>query len=246
MIGESVDGALVRLPVARHGKQLSALVCGIAMPIKPDRTSIDRPGGDATHRPHLVPRASPRLEILEPRYLMSGLPEADSYEPVPRPTPIVQSYVIVYETDAPHNSLASAQALPDVPKFGVIGSLDSGDLIDFYRMHIGTGTAGLQFELNATSGQSSPLVPSRFMLFDETGRVLGGWTTGVPQATCPSPSNWTAGPRSRPFISGFRGPRQTGWVELPRPSITNCGSSVRRRPRSQPRSRPPPQPLSNP
>lgn len=174
------------------------------MAIKPDHASIDRPGGDATHRPHLVPRASPRLEVLEPRYLMSRLQGA-AYEPVPRPTPIVQSYVIVYETDAPHNSLASAQALPDVPNFGVIGSLDSGDLIDFYEMHIGTGTAGLQFELDVTSGQTSPLVPLRFMLFDETGRVLGSWTTGDAPGGLPITLKLDGGPAGATLYLGISG-----------------------------------------
>lgn len=233
-------------PFARQIKQQSALVCGIVMPIKPDRASIDRPGGDATHRPHLVPRASPCLEVLEPRYLMSRLQVMGvANEPVPRPTSIVHpnlahssseisvkagddaryaalssggvvtgtgpgdsqepSYVIVYETDAPHSSLASAQDLPDVPNFGVIGALDSGELIDLFRMHIGTGTAGLQFELDVTSGQSSPLVPLRFMLFDETGRVVGSWTTGDAPGGLPITLKLDGGPAGATLYLGISG-----------------------------------------
>jgi hypothetical protein len=38
--------------------------------------------------------------------------------------------VVVHETTAPHDTLATAQELPDVPYFGVIGTLGPGNPID--------------------------------------------------------------------------------------------------------------------
>ena len=208
------------------------------MPSKRDRAQIDRSGGDGTQCPHSVPRASPRLEILETRCLMSNLPGLDAssgaahnsdarsmrlrnaaieYLPladrlsggVPQlasaangrqgapfeearyqspalgsagtglalEDPAHATYVIVHETDAPHSTLASAQDLPNLPYFGVIGTLGSGNSIDFYQMNIGPSTAGIQFELVAQ--QPAAPTPVQLSLYDASGRVLGTWTSGL-------------------------------------------------------------------
>ena len=90
--------------------------------------------------------------------------------------PAHAAYVIVPETDAPHSTLASAQDLPNLPYFGVIGTLGSGNSIDFYQMTIGAAAAGIQFELVAQQPAAS--TPVQLSLYDASGRVLGTWTSG--------------------------------------------------------------------
>jgi hypothetical protein len=94
------------------------------------------------------------------------------------PSPRSVSYVIAAETNAPHHTLASAQNLPDVPYFGVVGSIVPGDPIDLYRMTLGAGATGVDFGL--VSRQSAPTVPLQFWLYDGSGRLLGEWSTGGP------------------------------------------------------------------
>jgi hypothetical protein len=87
-----------------------------------------------------------------------------------------ESYLIVDETNAPHSTLATAQGLPDVPYFGVIGTLGPDDAIDLFRMPLDPGMLGVQFELVA---QQRPVtIPVQFSLFDGTGRLLGRWSSG--------------------------------------------------------------------
>ena len=208
------------------------------MPSKHDRAQIDRSGGDRARCPHSVPRASPRLEILETRCLMSDLSGLEASSPtapypdavpvrlrhaaieyslptlplplgVPKPAPTANetkvapveeaeyrpatpgsagtalaledpahaAYVIVHETAAPHSTLASAQDLPNLPYFGVIGTLGSDNPIDFYQMTIGAAAAGIQFELVAQQPAAS--TPVQLSLYDASGRVLGTWTSGA-------------------------------------------------------------------
>jgi hypothetical protein len=92
------------------------------------------------------------------------------------------SYVIVRSSVAPHDTLQTAQDLPNVPYFGVIGTLGSEDSIDLFRMTISPGTPGFQFEL--VSQQQASQSPVQFSLFDGSGRVLGTWSSG----NDPSPS----------------------------------------------------------
>jgi hypothetical protein len=80
-------------------------------------------------------------------------------------------YLIVRETTAPHHTLQTAQALPDVPYFGVIGTIGGGDPIDLYRLTVGPQTSGFQFELVSQSWSST--VPLSFQLFDSAGKVVG-------------------------------------------------------------------------
>ena len=83
-----------------------------------------------------------------------GLPQAD--------------YVVVSETKAPHHTLATAQELPDLPYFGVVGTLGSGDPIDLYRVTLGSGAARLNFGLE--SDQSALTVPMQLQVFDGSGQ----------------------------------------------------------------------------
>jgi hypothetical protein len=91
------------------------------------------------------------------------------------------SYVIVPESDAPHSTLATAQVLPSLPYFGVIGTLGPNSPPDFFEMILDPKLGGVQFELVAQQPAASPAV--QFALFDATGRVLGTWTAdGQPQS----------------------------------------------------------------
>jgi hypothetical protein len=86
------------------------------------------------------------------------------------------AYVIVPELKRPHQTLATAQPLPEVPYFGVVGTTASGQPIDLYRLTLTAGAAGLDFGLIAD--QSAPMVPLQIQLFDGSGQVLGAWTVG--------------------------------------------------------------------
>jgi hypothetical protein len=91
--------------------------------------------------------------------------------------PAHASYVIVPETEAPHSTLATAQLLPDLPFFGVIGTLSPDSPPDVFAMTLDAKTAGIQFELVTQQPAGSPAV--QFALYDATGRVLGTWSAGA-------------------------------------------------------------------
>jgi hypothetical protein len=86
------------------------------------------------------------------------------------------SYVVVLETKSPHHTLATAQDLPDVPYFGIIGAFSSADVTDLYRMVVTPGMGRLEFEL--VTNQSAGAAPMQFELFSATGQVLGQWSVG--------------------------------------------------------------------
>jgi hypothetical protein len=90
--------------------------------------------------------------------------------------PAHASYVIVPESEAPHSTLATAQVLPDLPFFGVIGNLGPDGPPDLFAMTLDAKTAGVQLELVTQQPAASPAV--QFALYDATGRVLGTWTAG--------------------------------------------------------------------
>ena len=98
-------------------------------------------------------------------------------QPSPLQDPAHAAYVIVPETAAPHSTLASAQKLPNLPYFGVIGTLGSDNPVDFFQMTIGAAAAGIQFELVAQQPAAS--TPVQLSLYDASGRVLGTWTSGA-------------------------------------------------------------------
>src|SRR5271157_348081 len=76
--------------------------------------------GDSTESPDVTPG-------------LAGLPQGN--------------YVIVPETSTPHNTLTSAQMLPDAPYVGVVGTLGDGDGIDFFRFTIDNIPERLDFGL---------------------------------------------------------------------------------------------------
>jgi hypothetical protein len=198
-----------------------------------DHPAAEKPGRGQAHRPRFASRASPRVEFLETRCLMSGSHSGTADHPrthviIPGaavtvhrsvshdvdhatvrrqlpahtqtalPAPIDQSppgeykdlatsvavspgipglpnspYQIVLETKNPHQTLATAQALPRVPYFGVVGSTSTGDPIDLYRLTVAAGVTGFDFAL--VSNQAATSVPLQLQLFDGSGKSLGGW-----------------------------------------------------------------------
>jgi hypothetical protein len=104
-----------------------------------------------------------------------------------------ESYVTIPETSSPHGSLSTAQVLPDLDYFGVVGSLGSGEGIDLFRLTLQNAQEGLDFGLVALRGNEP--VPMQFQLFDGSGHVLGSWTLGGPNNLSISlaPANLPAG-----------------------------------------------------
>jgi hypothetical protein len=96
------------------------------------------------------------------------------------PSSSLGSYVIIAKTGGPHGSLRTAQALPDLPYFGVVGTVGHGDPVDFYRVTLSTAATRLDFGL--VSPESGPVVPVQVDLFNGAGALLGEWTTGGPGA----------------------------------------------------------------
>src|SRR5579883_250251 len=84
------------------------------------------------------------------------------------------AYVIVPETKGPHQTLATAQPLPDLPYFGVVGTTTAGDPIDLFRLTLNAGAAALDFGL--VSNPPAATVPLQLQLFDGSGQVLGDWS----------------------------------------------------------------------
>src|SRR5208337_341034 len=93
---------------------------------------------------------------------LAGLPQAN--------------YVIVPETPTPHHTIASAQVLPDLPYFGVVGTLGAGDEIDLYQLALDSISQRLDFGLVMQGRGGS--VPATFQILDGSGQVLGIWNLG--------------------------------------------------------------------
>jgi hypothetical protein len=85
-------------------------------------------------------------------------------------------YVIVPETTAPHQTFATAQELPDLPFFGIVGTLGPGDPRDLFRLTAGAGSTGVGFGL--ATDRSDSTIPVELQLFDGSGQVLGTWSLG--------------------------------------------------------------------
>jgi len=83
------------------------------------------------------------------------------------------TYVIILESSIPHGTPGSSQQLPDLPFFGVIGSVVPGDLTDFYRLSLGSTSSSL--DLGLISGAGGSDVPLQLQVFDGSGRVLAEW-----------------------------------------------------------------------
>lgn len=105
--------------------------------------------GGSTGRPDVAPGPA-------------GLPQAD--------------YVIVAETSAPHDTLVSAQVLPDLRFFGVVGTVGTGDGIDLYKLTLDSIPARLDFGVVMHGWNAN--VPATFQLLDGSGNVLGTWKLG--------------------------------------------------------------------
>jgi hypothetical protein len=116
--------------------------------------------------------------------LLADPQETDPRDGDPRPVDLTVAgggsarppYSVVDEIGTPHGTSASAQGLPSLPFFGVIGTFGSGDTLDVYRLPVGRGVSEIEFDLFASSVAASGSV--RFVVFTGSGQVLGHWSSG--------------------------------------------------------------------
>ena len=170
------------------------LLSGWAPKVRPD---IDRP--PAVKRPASdfarIPSEGPYLPAAQPTKavkLSTAPPLSASKDPAtdydggstgspdvtPDPAGLPQAnYVIVRETSTPHNTLASAQVLPDLRYFGVVGTLAAGNGIDLFRLAIDNIPDRLDFGLVMQASGAS--VPATLQILDGSGHVLGTWNLGA-------------------------------------------------------------------
>jgi hypothetical protein len=66
--------------------------------------------------------------------------------------------------------MESAQRLPDLPFFGVVGAVPSGVGVDFYRLSLGSLAETLGLGLTSTEAGSG--IPLQLQVFDGSGRLL--------------------------------------------------------------------------
>jgi hypothetical protein len=104
---------------------------------------------------------------------VGALPDGQAPDQVP--------YVVVPETSASHQTIQTAQKLPDLSYFGVVGTIGNRDGMDLYQLTLSTGAGRLDFSLAST--QSGSAVPLQFELFDGSGRALGVLTSGSQAGT---------------------------------------------------------------
>jgi len=95
---------------------------------------------------------------------LAGLPQA--------------KYVIVPEISTHHDTIASAQVLPNLRYFGVVGTLSAGDEIDLYQLALNSISERLDFGLVMQGRGGS--VPATFQILDGSGQVLGTWKLESP------------------------------------------------------------------
>ncbi len=143
-----------------------------------------RIAGHATRSSASIPVAPRALSVSEPAapsgYDNSspGTPGSTRFQPssVGIPGLTGASYTVVLETKAPHHTVATAQVLPDLSFFGVVGTLSTSDTIDLYRLTLNEKAEELNFGLAFQSDGS--FVPIDFQIFNGTGQLLGEWSSG--------------------------------------------------------------------
>ncbi len=86
------------------------------------------------------------------------------------------SYTVVFETKAPHHTKATAQVLPDLPFFGVVGTISTSDAVDFYRLTLNENVEELNFGL--AFQRNGQVAAFEFQIFDGAGQLLGEWSSG--------------------------------------------------------------------
>jgi len=174
------------------------LLSGLAQKLGPDidpPPPVQRPASDVARFPNegpYLPAAQPtkaaKLSAAPPLFASKD-PATDydggstgSLDVTPGPAGLPQgNYVIVRETDTHHDTLASAQLLPDAPYVGVVGMFGAGDGIDLFRLTIDNFTDRLDFGLLVQGSDAS--VPATLQILDGSWQVLGTWNLGSPGNT---------------------------------------------------------------
>jgi len=125
------------------------------------------------------------------------------------------AYTVVPETKNPHHTFATAQRLPFLPFFGVVGTIAAGDLIDLYRLTLDSAVERMDFGL-VTAG-SAATVPIQLEIFDGWGRVLGEWSVDAQSASSlhAALSGLSAGST---FYVGISAGNQ-GWSDVSSPTV---------------------------
>jgi hypothetical protein len=85
-------------------------------------------------------------------------------------------YVIVPEIAGPHSTMAAAQVLPDLPYFGVVGTLQRGAVADMFQIGIDPSLPALQLNVQIRQPAGDP--GETIWLFDAEGQTLAEWTLG--------------------------------------------------------------------
>jgi hypothetical protein len=99
-------------------------------------------------------------------------------EPV-RAAPSLPPYLIIPETNAEHDTTATAQHLPDEPFFGVVGAMSPGDTTDYFVLNPDRLAASI--EVGLTLGQQqAEWHPVVLVVLDGSGRTLATWRSDAP------------------------------------------------------------------
>ncbi len=129
-------------------------------------------------------RSAPRAAAMPAQ--SPGDDDDDSTYPTSDATPILPlklarsnllpgSYIVVAETKAPHHTLATAQRLPDLAFFGVVGAISASDGVDFYRLTLNENADQINFGIAfENSGQTAAI---DFQILNEEGQLLGEWSS---------------------------------------------------------------------
>jgi hypothetical protein len=107
----------------------------------------------------------------------------ESYPPAGMPAllgrPEVQPgwYVTLGSSSAPHHTAATAQPLPELPFFGVVGTISTSPAIDYYRLTLNERAGQLNFGLFFENPGAANAM--ELQVWSGTGQLLGEWSSSA-------------------------------------------------------------------